>query len=145
MSKSEIRERLDTSDEFYKKFAIHDGNLQKQMGLYELENVNNPNIRTIAINPKEYFKKFRNKLINKKHKGERKAMKGICFKAFANRIIDLNQKAKQKKMIQKRFQVKNTEIKMTTVNKVQFASLNDKLYYCPDGITSLPYGHWLLL
>ena len=67
------------------------------MGLYKLENVNNPNIRTIAINPKEYFKKFRNKLINKKHKGERKAMKGICFKAFANRIIDLNQKAKQKK------------------------------------------------
>ena len=48
-------------------------------------------------------------------------------------------------MIQKRFQVKNTEIKMTTVNKVQFASLNDKLYYCPDGITSLPYGHRLLL
>ena len=48
-------------------------------------------------------------------------------------------------MIQKRFQVKNTEMKMTTVNKVQFASLNDKLYYSPDGITSLPYGHRLLL
>ena len=33
-------------------------------------------------------------------------------------------------------------MKMTTVNKVQFASLN---VYCPDGITSLPNGHPLLL
>ena len=40
-------------------------------------------------------------------------------------------------MIQKRFLVKNTEMKMTTVNKVQFASLNDKQYYCPDRITLL--------
>ena len=34
---------------------------------------------------------------------------------------------------------------MASVNKVQFASLNDKPYYCPDGITSLPSGHPLLL
>ena len=30
---------------------------------------------------------------------------------------------------------------MTTVNKVQFASLNDKRYYFLDGIVSLPFGH----
>ena len=28
--------------------------------------------------------------------------------------------------------------------KVQFAGLNDKRYYLPDGVTSLPYGHFLL-
>ena len=28
--------------------------------------------------------------------------------------------------------------------KTQFASLNDKRYYLPDGVTSLPYGHFLL-
>ena len=28
--------------------------------------------------------------------------------------------------------------------KVQFAALNDKRYYLPDGVTSLPYGHFLL-
>ena len=33
---------------------------------------------------------------------------------------------------------------MTSVNKVQFASLNDKRYYFSDGIVSLPYGHSLL-
>ena len=30
---------------------------------------------------------------------------------------------------------------MTTVNKVQFASLNDKKYYFLDGIVSLPFRH----
>ena len=30
---------------------------------------------------------------------------------------------------------------MTSVNKVQFASLNDKRYYFSDGIVSLPFGH----
>ena len=33
-------------------------------------------------------------------------------------------------------------MKMTPVNKVQFVSLN---FHCPDGITSLPNGHPLLL
>ena len=31
------------------------------MGLYEIENIDNQNICTIAINPKEYFEKFRNR------------------------------------------------------------------------------------
>ena len=30
---------------------------------------------------------------------------------------------------------------MTTVNKVQFASLNNKRYYFLEGIKSLPFGH----
>ena len=29
----------------------------------------------------------------------------------------------------------------TSVNKVQFASLNNKRYYFSDGIVSLPFGH----
>lgn len=55
MSKSKIRERLDTFDEFYKKFAINEGILKKQTDLYEVENINNPNICTVAINLKEYL------------------------------------------------------------------------------------------
>ena len=45
---------------------------------------------------------------------------------------------------QKRFQIKNTMMKMTSVNRKQFAGLNDKRYYLTDGVTSLPYGHFLL-
>ena len=33
---------------------------------------------------------------------------------------------------------------MTSVNKVKFASLNDKSYYGSDGIASFPFGHPLL-
>ena len=47
-------------------------------------------------------------------------------------------------MIQKRFQVKNAEMKMTRVSKEQFASLNDKQCYFSDGIVSLPFGLPLL-
>ena len=48
---------------------------------------------------------------------------------------------KKKKIVQKRLQVKNTNMTMTSVNKVQFARLNDKRYYFSDGIVSLPFGH----
>ena len=30
---------------------------------------------------------------------------------------------------------------MTSINKLQFASLNDKRYYFSDGIVSLPFAH----
>ena len=50
-------------------------------------------------------------------------------------------KKKKKKIVQKRLQVKNTNMTMTSVNKVQFARLNDKRYYFSDGIVSLPFGH----
>ena len=33
---------------------------------------------------------------------------------------------------------------MVSVNKTQFAGLNDKRFYFHDGIVSLPFGHYLL-
>ena len=42
---------------------------KKQVGLYEVENINNANILTIAINPKEYFETYKDFSTNKKHKG----------------------------------------------------------------------------
>ena len=35
-------------------------------------------------------------------------------------------------------------MQVNTVNKTQFASLNDKRFYFHDGIISLPFGHYLL-
>ena len=32
---------------------------------------------------------------------------------------------------------------MNTVNKIQFGQLNDKRFYFPNGIVSLPFGHFL--
>ena len=51
------------------------------MGLYEVENLDNANLCTIAINPKQYFEKFKDRNINKKHKGVRRDMLGITFES----------------------------------------------------------------
>ena len=126
---------------------MYNKSTKKVMGLYEIENIDNQNICTIAINPKEYFEKVKNRKINKKHKGViRKECfsEGMSFEAYANRITSLRQldcKNDKKKITQKRFQVKNTNMMMTTVNKVQFASLNDQRYYFSEGIVWLPFGH----
>ena len=145
LKKSKILERLDLSDDFWKKYDIYNHSTKKQMGLYEIENIDNQNICTIAVNQKEYFEKFRNRKINKKHKGVRRDTPGMCFESYAMRINSLREdvdcKRDEKKIRQKRLQVKNTNMTMTSVNKVQFASLNDKRYYFSDGIVSLPFGH----
>ena len=120
---------------------------KKQMGLYEAGNVDNPNICIVAINPKEYFEKFKDRNINKKHKGVRRDTPGMTFESYAGRIVPLrydSKKTEPKKIIRKRLQVKNTNMIMTNINKVKFARLNDKRYYFSDGIVSLPYGHPLL-
>ena len=61
------------------------------MGLYEVENLDNANVCTIAINPKECFEKFKDRNVNKKHKGVRRDMPGITFESYAERISSLRQ------------------------------------------------------
>ena len=34
-------------------------------------------------------------------------------------------------------------MQMNTVDKIQFGQLNDKRFYFPNGIVSLPFGHFL--
>ena len=74
LTKSKILERLDLSDDFWKRFNVQDKSKKKQVGLYEIENIDNPNLVTIAINPKEYFEKYKEYSINKKHKGVKKKL-----------------------------------------------------------------------
>ena len=70
------------------------------------------------------------------------------FETFASRIMDVREyKYSQKKaqsVKQTRFQLKNTDMRILEQYKTQFAALNDKRYYLTDGITSLPFGHFLL-
>ena len=117
------------------------------MGLYEIQNIDNPNICTIAINPKEYFEKFKNRKINKKHKGVRRDTPGMNFESYAERMSSIRQidiARKDKKLVQKRLQVENTNMTMASTNKVKFASINDKRCYGPDGIVSLSFCPHLL-
>ena len=69
------------------------------------------------------------------------------FESYAERthtLCNIDSERAHKKLVQKRLQVKNTEMKMTSVNKVQFTSLSDKRYYISDEMVSLAFGHPLL-
>ena len=90
------------------------------MGLYEIENISNANICTIAVKPKEYFEKFKNRTLNKKHKGVRWDTKEMNFESYAERIATLREcdnDRNEKQIVQKRLQVTNTEMKMTSVKQ----------------------------
>ena len=143
-----VGQRIDTSDDFYTQFLCQNKKIKKKVGLYEVESIDNANIVTIAVNPKEYFEVFRNEAINKKHKGVKISTPGMNFEAFASRIMDLKEYSYAEKLPrtvkQKRFQIKNTSMQMKTVTRKQFAGLNNKRFYFTDGITSLPFGHFLL-
>ena len=126
---------------------MHDEKMRKQMGLYKIENINKANISTISVNRKQYFGKFKNRTLNKKHKVVRRDSKGMNFESYAERIATLKEpdlERNKKYIVQKKLSVTNTEMKMTSVNKVQLAHLKNKRYYLLNGIVSLPYGHPLL-
>ena len=108
MISSKFFERLDLSNEFLSQFNVRDTSTEKQVGLYEIESIDNPNIVTIAVNPKEYFEKCRDRSFNQKHKGLKKDSPGMVFEAYPNRMMSLNDFANQQA---KRFQQNKFEIK----------------------------------
>ena len=57
---SKVLSRLDVSDNFWVQYGVPRKELKKQVGLYEAENINNAYILAIAVNPKEYFEKYKN-------------------------------------------------------------------------------------
>ena len=144
--------RLDLSDDFWIS-DVQNKMLKKQVGLFKIENIDNPNIITIALNPKEYYEKFYDHLHNNKHKGLKKSTGGMDFESYSGRLADLNEFSKEylkkpKKMQQKRFQIINKSMQMKSVSKVQFGRLNDrrfyfynKRFYSYNGIIPLPFGH----
>ena len=69
MINSKIYERLDLSNEFWSQFNVRHMSTENQVGLYKIQSSDYPNIVTIALNPKQYFKIYRGKSFNKKHKG----------------------------------------------------------------------------
>ena len=52
------------SDDIWEQYIVQNKKLEKQVGLYEIESIDNPNILTIFVNPKEYFEKYRDQSVN---------------------------------------------------------------------------------
>ena len=150
MLKSKIFDGLDISADYFEQFNCINRNLRKQVGLFEVENIDKSNIITIALNPKEYCEKLNDYSDNKKHKGLKKSIPDMDIDSYSSCLADLSEYYDQfcrpfsKKIQQKRFQIINESMQMNTISKVQFGTLNDKRFYFCDGIVSLPYSHPLL-
>ena len=88
---SKIGPRLGISNNFWQQFNMQSKGTRKVMELYEVENLDNANLCTIAINPKEYLEKFKDRKINKKHKGVRRDTPGMAFQSYTERTSSLRQ------------------------------------------------------
>ena len=67
--KSKIFGRLVLSAEFYEQFSCQNENLRKRVGLFGIENIDKSNVITTALNPEEYYERFRTIQIIKNAKG----------------------------------------------------------------------------
>ena len=145
-SRTPIADIFDKSDDFWKRFNVHDASNQKVLGLYEVESINDPCLVTLAVNLKEYFEYFQSQRTNKKHKGIKKGALGMNYENYAERIKPLydfksfeKPKTEKKKVV--RFTVKKGDMTTTQVEKKKFSQINDKRFYFPNAILSLPFGH----
>ena len=87
MLKSKIFDRLDLSAEFFEQFNCRYKDLKKQVGLFEIESIDKPNIITIALNLKEYYEKFIDHSDNEKHKGVKKATADMDFDSYSALLL----------------------------------------------------------
>ena len=145
-SKIEIKDRFDKSDDFWQFFGVHMPDNQKVPGLYEVESINDQCLVTLEVNPKEYFEYFKSNNVNKKHKGIKKGSAGMEFANYAERVkplfdFDSYTKPKEDKKPVIRISVKKGEMTTHKIIKSKFSQLNDKRFYFPNAIVSLPFGH----
>ena len=83
MIASRTFDRLYLSAEFYEQFNCCNTKLQKRVGLFEIENIDKPNVITIALNLKEYYERFIDHTDNKKHKGLKKSTPDMDFDSYS--------------------------------------------------------------
>ena len=118
LTETQILKWLESSDKFWGNFNVCSPTLKKKKNGWHY-------MITIAVNSlKNILKNIKIKTINKKHKGMEVTHESYAQRVVSLREYDTNAK-KPKTMIQKTFQVKNTEMKIVRNNKVKFAGLHD--------------------
>ena len=143
---SEVYNRFDTSHKHWEKFDARKENLKKRLRYFEIEHINNPFIFTTACSPEEYYEVFKDKDVNKKHKGVKKGYSNMVFENFANRInslmnFDTFEKPSANYKEVSRLTVIDKEMQKKTVTKRKFSQINNNRFYFAEGITSLPLCH----
>ena len=143
---SKIYNRFDSSHEYWEQFNSRKENLHKCLGYFEIENIDNPCILTIACNPNEYFELFENNKVNKKHKGIRKGSSGLNYESCVSRLVSLTNfdtfgKPSSEYKEVSRLTVHQIEMQKKTSLKTKFPQFNDKRFYFSHGTTSLLLSH----
>ena len=146
---SQIYKRFDSSHEFWDIFGTRKEQKRKKLGYYEIKHIDNPCILTLAVNPKEYLELFEDKNVNKKHKGIKKGSSGMGFENFAQRIgslvnFDTFEKPPVDTKQVSRLTVAGGEMVKTSVVRNKFSQSDNRRFYFPDGVVSLPFYHLLL-
>ena len=77
--------------EFYDQFNCRNEKLRKKVGPFEVENIDNANVITIELNPKEYYERFVNYSDNKKNNGIKKLTPDMDFDSYSNCLSDLTE------------------------------------------------------
>ena len=119
--KSSPERNFDSSHKFWDIFGFRKENRKKKLGYYEIENIDNPCLVTIALNLKEYLEVLNNLKLNKKHKGIKKGSTGMNFENFEKPPTEAKQVSK--------LTVDKGEMVKKTVKKTKFSQLNDKRFY----------------
>ena len=97
------------------------------------------------MNPKKYFEYFESDNVNKKHKGKKKGSAGMEYENYAERIkpiVDFETYEKPKADLKEVVRISVKKVEMTThkITKTKFSQLNDKRFYFPNGVISIPFG-----
>ena len=148
-SKTKICEGFNKSNEFWRKCNVHCPQDEKVLGLYEVEHIGDPCYVTLTVNPKQYLEYFKSETCRKKRKGIKKGYPGMDYENYGKRIkplIDFETYKKPKADIKdvERISVKKGEMTTHKIKKSKFSQLNDKRFYFPNAIVSLPFGHLVL-
>ena len=111
-----------------------------------MESIDDPCLVTLPVNPKEYFEYFKSENVNKKHKGIKKGSAGMEYENYSQRIKPLRDFDSFKKPTKDckpvvRISVKKGEMTTHRIVKSKFSQLNNKRFYFPNAIISLPFGH----
>ena len=146
MIADDIYNRFDTSPEYWEKFNARKPELQKCLGYFEIESINNHCQIVVAVNPKEYSEHFEDFHCNKKHKDVKKGSPGMNFENFTKRIASVAEienfdNPKNEYQQQQRFSIVGGEMQNISIMKTKLSQANDKRFYSLNGITSLPIGH----
>ena len=76
---------------FCDRHNVKNENLKKRLGCFSIENIDDPCVFTVSVNPEDYFEDFKSQSVNKKHKGLRQGASGMEFEDYTKEINSIKE------------------------------------------------------